>query len=311
MRVDKRRPIRNLVNFRQFIANTKPDLLATYNWGTIEWAGVNSVWPICRHIHFEAGFGHEEIARQLRRRVIARRIALRKSDFVVVPSRTLQQIALEIWRLPFDQVRYIPDGIDVARFARSRPLALQRQRHTEHVVLGTVAPLRPEKNVGKLIEAFSLVANDPRFKLIIAGDGPDRTRLENLAARSGLGSRISFLGHVPHPEEVLPTFDIFGLSSDTEQIPNAVLEAMAAGLPIASVDVGDIRIMVPPSNQPYIVPREGVEALALAVRELGSDAHLRHLIGSVNRHHVEKHFGQERMFEEYEKLLLGPLEEVA
>ena len=304
MAIDKRRPLANLVAFHRFLVRTKPDLLVTYNWGAIEWAAVNRIRPVCRHIHFEAGFHQEEATRQFRRRVLARRFALAKSDYVVVPSQTLERILLNIWRLPREQVLYVPDGIDVARFARERQAPPETNRPRSEIVIGTVAPLRPEKNIGRLIEAFCRVADDPSFRLVIAGDGSERPRLEQLAAERRLDNRIKFLGHTARPEAVLPDFDIFALSSDTEQIPNTVLEAMAAGLPIAAVDVGDVPIMVAPANRPYIVPRDDPDAFAAALSQLAASPSLRHTLGCDNRARVESHFRQELMFEHYEKLLV-------
>jgi glycosyltransferase involved in cell wall biosynthesis len=80
---------------------------------------------------------------------------------------------------------------------------------------------------------------------------------------------------------------------------------MSAALPIVSVDVGDIGLMVAPSNQPYVVERDRIEKFASALRELADDPDLRYRIGSENRIQVEAHFEQERMFQEYEQLLLG------
>jgi glycosyltransferase involved in cell wall biosynthesis len=231
-------------------------------------------------------------------------MALANSDFVVVPSLTLERIALETWRFPAHRVRYIPDGIDVERFARKRPLTPDPENR-ERVVLGTVAPLRSEKNIGRLIEAFSLLASDPRFELIIVGDGPERMHLECATALRGLSGRVRFLGHHPRPEEALTSFDIFCLTSDTEQIPNAVLEAMAVALPVVSVDVGDITAMIAVSNLPYVIDPERIEAFASAVRELADNTPLRRRIGADNRMKIETHFGQERMFRKYEALLLG------
>jgi glycosyltransferase involved in cell wall biosynthesis len=307
MVVDKRRPLSNLLGFRRFLASTKPDLLATYNWGAIEWAAVNRVRPLCRHIHFEAGFGREEATRQLRRRIIARRFVLATSDAVVVPSRTLEHIALDVWRLSRQRVRYIPDGIDVARFIVGKRLDDETRRSGHPIVIGTVAPLRPEKNIARLIEVFARIADDPRFQLVIAGDGPERVGLEKLAAARQLDHRITFLGHVSRPEDVLASFDIFTLSSETEQIPNAMLEAMAAGLPIASVDVGDVGRMVAAANHPYIVPRDRPDAFASALRQLAADPALRQDLGAQNRERAEQHFGQDQMFQQYEELLLGGL----
>jgi len=109
------------------------------------------------------------------------------------------------------------------------------------------------------------------------------------------------------PEQLLPTFDIFALSSDTEQIPNAVLEAMAAGLPIAAFDVGDVAMMVAPQNRPYVVQRDLPHALAEALRRLADDAALRARVGAENREKVAREFAQERMFREYEEILLSGL----
>jgi glycosyltransferase involved in cell wall biosynthesis len=177
------------------------------------------------------------------------------------------------------------------------------QRQTE-IVVGTVAPLRPEKNIGRLIEAFSRVVDDPRLRLVIAGDGPERPRLEQITAERGLAHRVKFLGHTSRPEEVLTEFDIFALSSDTEQIPNTVLEAMATGLPIAAVDVGDVRIMVAPENRPYIVPRDDAAGLSRSLSQLAAAPLVRLNLGVANRQQVEKYFRQEMMFQHYERLLL-------
>jgi len=306
--VDKRRPFKSFLDFRRVLADLRPDLLGTYNWGAIEWAAANRLWPICPHIHFESGFGRDEARRQYRRRVIARRLLLSNAQAVVVPSRTLEHIALNVWRLAPQQLRYIPDGIHAARFYRSERLrSASEPRRKDIITIGTVAALRAEKNVGRLIEVFAQIADDRRLRLVIVGDGPERMRLENLAAARRLDDRITFLGHLPRPEEILPSFDIFGLSSDTEQIPNAVLEAMAAELPIAAVDVGDIRAMVAPSNLPYIVPAGRFDFFALALRQLAEDAALRDSIGAENRDRVQRHFDQERMFRDYDALLLEVL----
>src|SRR5260370_1126532 len=98
----------------------RPDALITSNWGSIEWAMAN-IWPLVRHLHVEDGFGPEERDAQIRRRVWARRILLRRS-MVVVPSRVLWGIATGIWRLDPRRLRYIANGIHFRPFAQ-RPAA--------------------------------------------------------------------------------------------------------------------------------------------------------------------------------------------
>src|SRR5579863_9956532 len=94
----------------------RPDLLLTYNWGSMVWALANRFGPGIPHLHFEDGFGPEEADRQLKRRVITRRFALAKAQRVVVPSQTLTCLARDHWRLSQDRILYIPNGIDTDRF---------------------------------------------------------------------------------------------------------------------------------------------------------------------------------------------------
>src|ERR1700689_1274539 len=97
----------NAWRYRRLLKEWKPDVLVTCHWGAIEFALANIV-PVTRHLHVVDGFGQEERAIQLRRRVLLRRIALRSTP-VVVPSRTLFRIASESWKLPPKVMRYVPN----------------------------------------------------------------------------------------------------------------------------------------------------------------------------------------------------------
>ncbi len=87
-------------------------------------------------------------------------------------------------------------------------------------------------------------------------------------------------------------------------MPISVLEAMAAGLPIASVDVGDVRAMLAPCNQPYVVARDD-DALADAITALLAQRSLRERLGAGNRQHAHMHYDQETMFQEHDLVLQG------
>lgn len=267
----------NRRRFRGILHALNPATLVTYNWGTIEWAMAN--FPrLVRHVHAEDGFGPEEQARQLPRRAWARRLTLRRSE-IVVPSRTLQRIATGTWHLPRQRVRYLPNGIEPARFA----VPPQRWQGNGPVI-GTVATLRPEKRLDRLIAAVRLL---PHARLLIVGDGPERARLESEAA--ALGPRVRFAGHVADPAPLLRGLDLFALSSDTEQMPISVLEAMAAGLAVAATDVGDVREMLAQPNASFVVARDAA-ALAGAMRRLLDDAPARRAIGAANRARAEQAF---------------------
>ena len=302
----------NIRKFRRFLRETRPDVLVTSNWGSVEWAMAN-LPRLVRHVHMEDGFGPEERETQIPRRVWTRRLALRRSC-VVVPSRVLQRIATEIWRLPAQRIRYVPNGVDLSRFAplaadddgRSDPTddRLQLDWPGEELVIGTVAALRREKNLLRLLQAFGQVVQDMPARLVVVGDGPERAGLETEAQQLGIADRVYFTGHMARTERAYRVFDLFAISSDTEQMPLSVLEAMAAGLAVAGTDVGDIRSMVAPGNGPFIVAKDD-GALADAIRNLLRDSELRDRIGTANRVKCALEFDQEAMFMAYFSLYGG------
>jgi glycosyltransferase involved in cell wall biosynthesis len=280
----------------------RPNLLLTYNWGAIEWAMANRLSPVARHIHFEAGFGQREANAQIPRRVLFRRRALARCALVVVPSHQLEELAHGVWRLPAAQVLYVPNGVDTARFsAPVRDKVPGFTRRPGELVIGTVAPLRPEKNIGRLLRVFARLEEAHPLRLIIAGDGSERRSLEQLATALGIVDRVIFTGQVT-PEAVLGTFDIFGLSSDTEQMPNALLEAMAASRAIAAVDVGDVKAIVCDGNREFIVARDDEAGFAAAITRLCRDADKREALGEMNRHRAATEYSQERMFSRYREI---------
>lgn len=304
--IDKRQQARNILRFRRVIGQLHPDLMLTYNWGAVDWGMANALFPLCRHVHFEDGFGPDEFSGQKRRRILGRRYGLRSAERIVVPSRLLERIACETWRLRADRIAYVPNGVDLARFAAPPDRALLGElgiaRH--ELVVGTVAPLRPEKNLGRLLRAFAAVQAPQAVRLVIVGDGSERAALVAMVRQLGLQSKVCFAGSTNAPERYLGLFDLFAMSSETEQMPISILEAMAAGLPIASVDVGDVRAMVCTDNQPYVVAKRDPD-LASAITTLLADRGLRERLGAGNRRHAQTHYDQETMFQEHDSILQG------
>ncbi len=153
------------------------------------------------HIHHEAGFCKEEAERQLGRRIQLRRPTLRGARQIVVPSRTLERIALDVWQSPRNRVAYLPNRIDVERFAKAHSSARSLEDHRS-AVIGSLAPLRPEKDVGRLLRAFAIVHAHTPVQLLIAGDGANRAPLQAQARELGIAHSVQVLGAVDRPETV-------------------------------------------------------------------------------------------------------------
>jgi L-malate glycosyltransferase len=295
----------NLGRIRRRLAALQPDLLLTYNWGAIEWALAQRWRPIVRrHVHLEDGFGPDEGAdRQLRRRVLFRRLALGGAARIVVPSRTLYRIATETWRLAPGAVQHIVNGVDTARFGGPPDPTWARRFGRGGggaTIIGSLGALRAEKNVARLIRAFAALPTAASARLVVAGDGPEAPALAALAAALGVADLVDFLGSIEQPERLLGNFDIFALSSDTEQMPYALLEAMAAGLPVVATDVGDIAAMVAPDNRRFIVPQQDGAGFVARLAELLASPDRRHALGAANRERVGDAFTLDRMVAAYD-----------
>lgn len=291
----------NLRRFRGLVRQLMPTTLLTHNFGSIEWA-LASRFSSVRHIHVEDGFGPEERDKQLRRRVWLRRLALRNRP-VILPSQTLLKIASGTWRLNPAYLKYIPNGIDLTRFsAQSQPFEWPVEKSKDGPVIGTVAALRPEKNIARLIHAFQVVTARTPARLLVVGDGPQRKELVQLAEDLALSDRIHFTGHVAKPDTLIKSMDVFAMSSDTEQMPISLLEAMAAGCPVASTDVGDIAQMLPPAELEFVTPCNH-SALGQALLCLVQSPELRTRLGHACQLRARENFDQSEMFAKWSSML--------
>lgn len=277
----------------------RPDLVLTYNWGSVESIAGAKLAGIEAVIHHEDGFGPEESQTMLLRRIVARRALLPAVRALVVPSRQLESIALSIWKQPADRVHYLPNGVDLDRF---RPAP---RSDRQELVIGHVGRFRPEKNQAALIRAFAESTLRNQARLLFAGDGPELEATKTLVRELGLEDRVTFAGTVREPASIYQSMDIFALCSTTEQMPLSILEAMATGLPIISTDVGDISAMIAPENRRFIVRANDERALGKALEQLAADPEERHRLGEANRSHAEASFPLEGCLARHAELYLS------
>lgn len=270
----------NLAEFSRVLEEERPDLLVTANWGAIEWAF--AARGATGHLHCEDGFGPDERAdRQAARRVWGRRLAFRRVDAVLAPSRELERVAREIWRVKPSKLRYVANGVETAHFAKAG--AARSPASNRPLVVGAVGAMRPEKRFDRLLRVFSaLAAERGDLRLLLVGDGPERPALEALAQKLGIAAKTEFAGAQSDVAPFYARMDAFALTSDTEQAPLALIEAMASGLPVAATDVGDVAAMLSPPNRPYLAAADDETGLARRLAALMGDAELRETLGGAN-----------------------------
>lgn len=287
------------------------DLVLTYNWGAMDAALAHTLFrdflSLPPLVHHEDGFNHDEAQGLKRSRNWFRRIALGRASALVVPSRRLEAIALGVWHQPSARVHRIANGIETAAFGRKpRADALPRViKRPGEKWLGTVAGLRPVKNLPRLVRALGGLPDE--WQLVILGEGPEREAIRAEALRLDLAHRVHLPGFITDPAAAIGLFDVFALSSESEQFPISVVEAMAAGLPVAAPDVGDVAVMVAAANRGYVTPAGDEAALSQAIAGLAGDARLREALGAANRAKARAEYDAATMIAAYRTVYASAL----
>ena len=287
------------------------DLVLTYNWGAMDAVMAHTLFSKALRlpplVHHEDGFNADEADGLKRSRNWYRRIALGRASALIVPSERLERIALDAWTQPRWRVRRIANGIDTLAYARrSKPDAIPRviKRKGEKWV-GTLAGLRAVKNLPRLVRAFAALPEE--WQLVILGEGPERDSIRHAALALDIGHRVHLPGFVARPAEAVGLFDLFALSSDSEQFPLSVVEAMAAGLPVVSPEVGDVTQMVAAENRPFIVASGDDDALSAALLALAADPPLARRIGEANRLKARAEYDEGAIVAAYRQAYAGAL----
>jgi len=295
----------NAVRMARLFRKLRPDIVHTRNWTCIDaiigarLAGVPVV------IHGEHGReAMDPEGRNRGRRQVRRLLSPFVTEFVTV-SRDLARWLVEQVRVPERKVRTIYNGVDTERYAPGDGAAARRALGipVEGAVAGTVGRLDPVKDQIGLIRAFaqagSAQASKGRRVLVIAGDGPSRPQLEAAIADLGLGDSVRLLGERDDIPLILRALDVFVLSSIGEGISNAILEAMATGLPVIATRVGGNSELVRDGITGCLVEPRRPEALAEALADYFDDSTLARAHGGAGRERALEEFGLDRMLAEY------------
>jgi glycosyltransferase involved in cell wall biosynthesis len=212
------------------------------------------------------------------------------ADRITCVSQQVADFVVQRVGLPPEKTVVIPNGVQLEKF-HDLPTT-EEARSALHLpcdepLIGTVTRLDQVKRVDVLLKAC---ARMERAHTVIVGDGPERARLEAVAHRLGLAARVHFVGQQLDVRPWLAALDVFVLSSDWEGMSNALLEAMAARLPVVATAVGGTPEVVVDGITGLLVPPSDPAVLAKATSRLLSDLDLRSAMRQAGRARVERHF---------------------
>jgi glycosyltransferase involved in cell wall biosynthesis len=221
-----------------------------------------------------------------------RQLARRVDRYLAVSREIADELVGRLgW--PAEKVEVVYNAVDADRAAVPAPPGLREQlggSETRPLVL-TPARLNAQKGHDTLLEA---IAEVPEALFLLAGDGPERERLEARAAELGLGERVRFLGRREDVPQLLAACDVFALPSLYEGSSLAVLEAMAAGIPVVSSAIGGTEELIDDGRSGLLVPPGDAPALAAALRRVLGDRQLREELAARARERVDSGLRREQ-----------------
>lgn len=245
----------------KLLKQISPDVINTYNFGTIEYHVTAFLAGVKLRVHSDHGHGGDAQDGLNKKNNLIRRVSSFFIHDYVVVSQDLMDWVTKIVKVKPHRLHLIQNGVEV----QPSYTALEKAPAQEKVVC-TVGRLDPVKNQSLLIRAFKeLVDKCPvPVKLKIIGDGSERSKLESLTNELNLQKHVEFLGYREDIRHQLEQCDVFVLSSHYEAMPMTILETMAVGRPVVTTDVGGIRHFIDDSVVSFVEP-DNKEMLACEI----------------------------------------------
>lgn len=233
------------------------------------------------------------------------------SDGVTAVSQWLRHQTAKNFRTE-KAIEVIPNFVDPERFQRSRGGLCRRVFGApQDSLVCHVSNFRPVKRVLDVMQIFYRVSRTIPSRLIMVGDGPDRSSAEAFCREHHLSDRVFFLGNVPNLEEIVAASDLFFLPSESESFGMAALEAMACEVPVIGTRSGGLPELVADGETGYLLTVGDVDAMAEGAIEILSDGELRHRMGTRGREIAIERFDVSRIVphyrEMYERVLAGEI----
>lgn len=293
---------------RRAIHEVSPDIVHSRNWAAIEAVVAGQGFRRPALVHSEHGIETDGAGKEPFRRVVFRRLAYELADRVVAVSGQLRDF--HAGRTGFDpkRIQVIHNGVDLGRF-RPDPAARVRIRNEMRIaqddfLIGCVGNLLPVKDHMTLLRALALPeASQLRWRLVIAGEGSERAKLEEfVSANPILREKVSLPGSSTRVPELLNALDLYVLPSVFEGIANSLLEAMATGLPVVASAAGGNPEVVGDGESGVLFPAGDANKLAVLVSELAGNPERRAALASGALGRARERFSIDSMVRRYDEL---------
>ena len=289
-----------IMRLAKVIRQENPDVVHTRNWGGVDGIIASRLAGVSNIVHGEHGWGMDDPhGKNVKRRFIRRWISLGVKEFTAVSKQIKTWLEQEV--RVFQPVTQIYNGIDLSLydFKSDKTLLKQHLGFTKSsLLIGAVGRLDPIKDHVGLIEVFNSVCKlYPESHLLIVGDGPERSRLENLKNKN-----VHLLGEREDIPRFMHSLDIFAMASLNEGISNTILEAMASRLPIVSTDVGGTPELIESGRNGFLVAAKDYSTFADRLINYLSDAELRTRHGDINYLKIKDKFTIPSMVSGYESV---------
>jgi glycosyltransferase involved in cell wall biosynthesis len=216
---------------------------------------------------------------------------------LIVNSQTARDDLLQSRLISQERVFLLPNAIELEEYDRRDCSAPGAFPERTGLTAGFVGRLIGVKRPDRFLRVVALAAKEePTIRGLVVGDGPERASLEKQAVQLGLKPhQIRFLGQRPDVPRLLQEIDVLVHCSEDEGLPNVVLEAMAARLPVITTPAGDAKIMVEDGHNGYVVPFDDITAMAERLVQLARKPSLKQAMGHVGRQQVERQYSYDRL----------------
>jgi sugar transferase (PEP-CTERM/EpsH1 system associated) len=283
----------------RILMRLRPDLVLTYNYGAMDLAPIAKFAGVRRVVHAERGRDVSDLRGESRKYRAIRRGLRPFVDRYLAVSQDIRTWLVDTIGIDAARVTYIPNAVDIEKFHQARPQqprsVLGNFAPAGTIVIGTVGRLVPVKDHVMLLSAFddlrkALPQYRSRLRLAIVGEGPQRAMLEQTIRSAALEDSVCLAGNRTDIPELLAEFDLFALTSLAEGMPNVILEAMAAGLPVVATAVGGVPDVVSNGVTGTLVPAANAQAFTQALSDYVTDEPARTQHGQAARKRAESTF---------------------